>query len=397
MKIVRLEIENFRSLKSQTWSPGDLNVVIGPNAGGKSNLLKALDLLRHSAKGRLSDYIQREGGMFPIVWDGKAEYVRFQAKMTPIPPHEGEQHCLTYKVRLDRLGTSSAYRIGYELLGNFSKVDQGIETQPFKMLERDSNHAVVFSEKAKRFQAHPDFVPEVETLLSLAAGPFAANHYIAGFQLELAAWTVYQYFNTDHDASVRSAQIPRPDTWVQTDGQNLVAVLHSLYTGSRDFKNAVNEAMRAAFGDDFDELVFPPAADQRIQLRIRWKSLSCERSASDLSDGTLRFLFLLAVLADPSPPPLIAIDEPETGLHPSMLPIVAEFAREASTRSQVILTTHSPEFLDAFGDDPPTTTIVDWAGGETRLRVLNGKELDYWLKQYSLGELYRSNELESMQ
>src|SRR5439155_24136912 len=114
-------------------------------------------------------------------------------------------------------------------------------------------------------------------------------------------------------------------------------------------------------------------------------------------DGTLRFLFLLAVLANPSPPPLIAIDEPETGLHPSMLPIVAEYAKDASNHSQVILTTHSPELLDAFGDIPPTTTVVERHDGETKLRVISGDDLHYWLKQYTLGDLFRSKELEAMQ
>ena len=183
---------------------------------------------------------------------------------------------------------------------------------------------------------------------------------------------------------------------VDPDGQNLISVLHTLYTTSRDFKDEINTAMRAAFGEDFEEIVFPPAADQRIQLRIRWRSLKRERSAADLSDGTLRFLFLLTVLANPSPPPLIAIDEPETGLHPSKLPIIAEYARDASNRSQIILTTHSPEFLDAFGQDVPTTTVAEWRDGETLLRTISGDELTYWLRQYSLGELYRSRELEAI-
>ncbi len=104
----------------------------------------------------------------------------------------------------------------------------------------------------------------------------------------------------------------------------------------------------------------------------------------------------MAALANPSPPPLIAIDEPETGLHPSMLPIVAEYARDAAQRTQVILTTHFPELLDAFGNDPPTTTVVEWKDGQTQLRVLTGDRLDYWLKKYTLGELYRSKELEAM-
>ena len=140
--------------------------------------------------------------------------------------------------------------------------------------------------------------------------------------------------------------------------------------------------------------MFPPAADQRIQLRVRWKSLHREQSAADLSDGTLRFLFLLAVLANPDPPPLIAVDEPETGLHPAMLPIVAEYAIQASTRTQVILATHSPSFLDAFSGHAPTTTVVEWIDGRTRLSVRSGDDLDYWLKDYTLGELYRSGQLE---
>jgi predicted ATPase len=130
---------------------------------------------------------------------------------------------------------------------------------------------------------------------------------------------------------------------------------------------------------------------------VRWRSLQREQSAADLSDGTLRFLFLLTVFANPTPPALIAIDEPETGLHPAMLPIVAEYARDAAQRTQVILTTHSPELLDAFGEHSAATTVVEWKKGETNLRVLAGDRLNYWLKKYSMGELYRSKELETMQ
>lgn len=182
---------------------------------------------------------------------------------------------------------------------------------------------------------------------------------------------------------------------VETDGKNLISVLHTLYTEDRDFKNDINEAMRAAFGEDFDELIFPPAADQRIQLRLRWKTLKREQSAADLSDGTLRFLFLVAVLALPDPAPLIAIDEPETGLHPSMLPIVAEHAVDASERTQVVLTTHSPQFLNAFKDHSPKIAVTKWSDGETFLKNLKGELLDLWLKEYSLGSLQLSGELES--
>ena len=153
--------------------------------------------------------------------------------------------------------------------------------------------------------------------------------------------------------------------------------------------------MEAAFGEDFEELIFPPASDQRVQMRIRWKSLKREQSAADLSDGTLRFLFLLAVLANPEPAPLIAIDEPETGLHPSMMPLVAELAVEASKKTQVIFTTHSDQFLDAFRDTRPTTTVAKWEDGQTKLHIVDDDELKHFLKDYSLGALFRSGELES--
>jgi len=398
MKIVKLEVEGFRSLKSQTWCPGNLNVIIGPNASGKSNLLRALETLSTAAQGGLGRYVQQEGGMEPVLWDGQADRIRLLTKMTPLPPYTDEvKDALTYDLTLARLGKTSSYRIDHEVLGNFYQVETGAMPTPFKLLERDPHHAVVFSMDSKRFEAPPASVPEEESLLSVAAGPFTANRIVGEFQKELADWKIYQGFHTHREAQIRAPQVTRADAEVSADGQNLISVLHSLYTGSRDFKTEINTAMRSAFGDDFEELVFPPAADQRIQLRIRWRSLKREQSAADLSDGTLRFLFLLAVLANPSPPPIIAIDEPETGLHPSMFPIVAEYARDAASKAQVILTTHSPEFLDAFRDEVPTTTVVERQEGQTILRVVSGEELSYWLQQYTLGELYRSNELESME
>ena len=172
-------------------------------------------------------------------------------------------------------------------------------------------------------------------------------------------------------------------------------MLDTLYTGDRDFKRDIDLAMRAAFGSDYDELVFPPAADQRIQLRVRWKSLKREQTASDLSDGYASFS-LLAVLASPSPRLSSPLTNPRTASLPSMLPIVAEYAVDASERVQVILTTHSPEFLDAFEDARPTTTVAKWVNGETVLTTLKGEKLGRWLKEYSLGALYRSGELEDM-
>ncbi len=393
MKITQLDIEGFRSLRKVSWLPGDLNVIIGPNGTGKSNLLRFLELISISAQGRLGKYIQSLGGMDPIVWDGVAASIRFALDSTPEGGELGPEH---YELELARLGPGSSYKVEKELLINSHKLRRGIERKPFKFLERYSKTAVIFDEKERTFTTPEEFISEEESLLSITSGPFINNHFIPPFQRALASIAVYHDLHTSKDASVRQPAISRMEKRVDPDGQNLISVLHTLYTGDRDFKKDINSAMRAAFGDDFEELVFPPASDQRIQMRIRWKSLKREQSAAELSDGTLRFLFLLTVLASPSPAPIIAIDEPETGLHPSMLPLVAEYAIDASNRSQVILTTHSPQFLDAFVGTIPTTTVAKWENGETILQTLKGEDLDYWLKEYSLGSLFKSGELEQM-
>lgn len=397
MRILEIDVKGFRSLHDVHWEPGDLNVLIGPNASGKSNLLRLLEMTAISAQGRLGKYIQNAGGMEPLLWDGVDERIALRCKCSPVEDgRDPVRDCLTYELELGRLGQSSSYRIDHERLGNYFKCEQGQREQPFKLLERHRSLAHVFDEHERGLTAPEDQVPEEETLLSLAAGPFTANRLIPMFQNQLASWCVYHDLHVNQDAPIRQAVVARSEKRVSPDGQNLTSVLHTLYTGDRQFKKDINAAMRAAFGNDFEELVFPPAADQRIQLRVRWKSLKREQSAADLSDGTLRFLFLLTVLASPSPAPLIAIDEPETGLHPSMLPVVAEYAVDAARRAQVILTTHSPQLLDAFGDTHPTTTVVKWHEGETHLHKLEGAKLEDWLKEYSLGALFRSGELEEV-
>jgi predicted ATPase len=112
-----------------------------------------------------------------------------------------------------------------------------------------------------------------------------------------------------------------------------------------------------------------------------------------LSDGTLRWLALLAVLLDPSPPPLICIEEPELGLHPDLMPTLARLLKEASERTQIVVTTHSEILVDAFTDTPEAVLICEREDGCTTLRRLDGDLLSAWLEAYTLGQLWRKGEL----
>ena len=126
MKILNLNIQGYRSLKNVMWVPGDLNIIVGPNGSGKSNLLRALEMISISAKGGLGKYIQRAGGMAPLVWDGLSGSIRFNFKTSPIQrDRDPERDSLTYEMNIGRIGKGSAYRIDHELLGNYYHVEKG--------------------------------------------------------------------------------------------------------------------------------------------------------------------------------------------------------------------------------------------------------------------------------
>lgn len=380
MHLTRLSVQGFRSLKDVTWEPGKLNVVIGPNGSGKSNLLKLLDLVRHATKGNLQDFIQASGGAEAISWDGQRQEIGL-----------GFQLCDLTK---DELRFSEYdFSIGF-VDSDFSAVLKEVLVSPcmnFTSAWREPVHFFYEDRSVKTWSKDTS----IETVLSQDRGHYVLDYPMLEISRYFLSFWASNVIDTSPDSKIRSSVVARYEKAVGTDGQNLINVLHTLYTESREFKKAVNEAMRAAFGDDFEELVFPPASDQRVQMRVRWRSLKREQSAADMSDGTLRFLFLLAVLANPEPAPLIAIDEPETGLHPSMMPLIAELAVEASKKTQVIFTTHSDQFLDAFHDTRPTTTVAKWEEGQTKLHIVDDDELKHFLKDYSLGALFRSGELES--
>jgi predicted ATPase len=399
MKIAALEVRNFRSLQDIRWEPGGLNVLIGPNGSGKTNLVLLLKLIAQSARGKLSETVLRLGGINPLLWDRKSVRFSFllKADLDENSLDKGRL-ALTYECEILPKGKEKYYQIEREQLRRVACQNGKKRARAdFDFLVRRGPSAQIISKKASWIKLDGESVPSEETLLAACGGPLPQNSTLASFQGYLSNWSIYDNIPFDPEARVREPIVARHSTRVEPGGSNLINVLHTLYTGNRQFKKDLNLAMNAAFGDEFEELIFPPAADQRVQLRVRWKSLETEISAANLSAGTLQFLFLITVLMQPSPPPLIVIEEPEQYLHPSMLPIVAEHAVDGALRAQVVFTTHSPQLLDAFGDTRPTTTVLECRGGRTHLETISEDRLDYWLQAYSLGRLLTSRILEGEQ
>lgn len=393
MRIKSLHITGFKSLRDVTWEPGALNVVIGPNGSGKSNLLTALELLSASAQGRLAKFIQRLGGMWSIVWDGQADNIFFALEFANGDELENVKYL--YSIGISYFKSSSKTWVEQESLSVAKDGSQDFIYKRDMSKDYDGKDCVRYYDIEGNIK-QLDISSEVEAALSEMSTYMSGGYIIKKTKGLFYNSSLHHIINTSSESIIRIPPQARYEKRVESDGQNLVTVLHTLYSEDRQFKKDIHAAMQAAFGDDFEELVFPPAADQRVQLRIRWKSLKREQSLGDISDGTLRFLFLMTVLAAPDPAPLIAIDEPETGLHPSMFPIIAEYAAQAAKKTQVVFTTHSPQFLDACGPFLPTVTVTGWKNGETTLKNLDGELLKQWLADYSLGKMFESGDLEAL-
>ena len=188
---------------------------------------------------------------------------------------------------------------------------------------------------------------------------------------------------------MRSSQVlDSPTDAVGRGGVNVISIIASM---KRPDKNRLVEELRSLYEEIVDVRV-APAGGGTMQLYIEEQD-GVEISAERLSDGTLRFLFLLAILLQPDPPPMIVIEEPELGLHPDVIPKLAALLIEASERTQLVITTHSRGLVDALGDDPESVVVCEKHDGESTFERLDGPRMRDWLERYSLGELWSIGEL----
>jgi len=213
--------------------------------------------------------------------------------------------------------------------------------------------------------------------------------------LESVSWyTVYHFNDTSDEASIRRACSVRDVDCLRETGANLAAFL--LYM--RDHHQGVYENIRdtvrlaAPFFDDFK--FRPRQSEKDITLQLEWTQKDSDYPflVSQLSDGTLRFIAFATALLQPSPPATILLDEPELGLHPYALDLLAALMKEAATRTQIIVSTQSASLLDSF--EAEDIVVVQREEGASTFRRLSSGDLTEWMKDYSLGELWRKNVIE---
>lgn len=355
---------------------GALNLIIGPNGSGKSNLIDAISLLQ-AAPRELVEVVRGGGGAAAWIWKGARAGT---AEVTADLGFDESQRVLRHHLafielnarpvitdeRVEVVSLVSGHRhraFGYELGQPTFYVDNEVPRR-----ERlDAQRSVLAQRKD----------PERYGELSLLGEAYEAIQVFG-------AWTFGR-----QAAPRRFQPADLPADHLLEDASNLALVLNGFRLDS-DAHQGVLESLRHLYEGIVD--FHAQVQGGMVQLFLD-EGGSRKIPASRLSDGTLRWLSLLAVLLHPRPPWLVCIEEPELGLHPDMIPELARLLRAASERMQLVVTTHSVDLIDAFSDTPEVVQVCERHEGSTTIRRLDGAALADWLKRYSLGELWTKGEI----
>ena len=368
-----------------------LNVLIGPNASGKSNLIDALSILQ-AAPRNLPEPIRRGGGTHEWLWKGRDKLIPATVEVTV----DNEITLIPLRYRLDFAEVRSRFQLWDETIEDASpKPDHDEPTFYYRywkghpVLQHRSQSEVVGDTLIPRMLKGKDLHPE-ESILSQRRDPdsYPELTYLAQ-QFERIG--LYRQWNLGPDAPYRhpqKADLPRGS--LLEDGVNLGLVLNNLMNRP-PVKHELLRRMRV-FYPHIDDIT-TPIIGGAVEVSFHEKGLQHPIPAARLSDGSLRYLCLLAVLCHPKPHLVTCIEEPELGLHPDIIPEVAELLIEASSRSQIIVTTHSDVLIDALTNVPQSVIVCEKHEAASQLRRLDKNDLKPWLENYRLGELWSSGQI----
>ena len=364
-----------------------LNVLIGPNASGKSNLIEAISLLA-AAPRDIQEPIQKRGGVRDWLWKGVPGLAKATVDVTVEYP-KGHQP-LRYRLLFTETGGR------FTLKGEVIENEEPYADKPTPYLYYDYKEGypvlnVITEEESERHRGlkREEMTPD-QSILAQRRDPdsYPALTYLAE---KFERIRFYRDWNFKRDKPPRlSATVDSVQNYLLEDASNLGLVLSDLKNRPPE-RRQILDRLRDFY--PMIEDVIPTLTGGMMQIFFHEKGLSYPVPATWLSDGSLRYLCLLAVLCHPDPPPVICIEEPEIGLHPDVIPEVAKLLVEASSRSQIFVTTHSDILVDALTDAPEAVIVCEKSDGATQLRRLDKEELEPWLKKYRLGELWTSGEI----
>jgi len=368
----RIRIAGLRRLSQVDLAVRPLMVLIGANGVGKTSFLDALSLLSASAAGNLNAALSQWGGIASLATRGRDDGISFLVDMA-VPGHNP----LEYTLLLTPKG--SGYAVASEVLSQ----SRGLP-QPFTHINSTYDDIRYYKPEAKRF-VRPDWEHNpLETSLAQVPKMFREPEELRRI---LATTTRYHALNVAPRAPVKLPQPMKPAHLPGVDGEDLLPYLYSLREGNRNRFDAIIDTLRAVF-PDFEELNFPPVAAGMLAMTWKDKNFDMPISTHELSEGTLRFLWLVSLLQSPNLAAVTMIDEPEVSLHPELLNILTELMREASKRTRLVVATHSDRFVRFLRPEEVVVMDRDDAGCTTATWA-DAMDLDAWLTEYSLDEVWQ--------
>lgn len=358
-----ITIKGFKSIASvEKLALGPINIIIGPNGSGKSNFIGAFSFLHEIREGRLSAYVSKAGGAEQLL-------------------HFGSK--ITKEIKI--LVSFNKKKIQYELT-----------------LMPTLNDSLYPTEESSIYPERPEYskqtkIPLDKHEMDMVAGigniNLPRNQLPGWVRARLGHWRIYHVHDTSYSSPMRKTAQLNDNLFLRPDGANLPAFLYLLQQKHPDSYSLIRRTVQrvAPFFDDFQ---LNPDQLNEETIRLAWKHKNSDKyfGVSSLSDGTLRFILLATLFLQPDEllPSVVLVDEPELGLHPAAITMLASLVKQASVKTQVILSTQSPLLLDHF--QPEDVLVADRVDGGTRITRLDTAKLANWLEDYSLGQLWEKNE-----
>ena len=362
MSIKTLSIQGYRSIQNLRLKMDDINVIVGANGCGKSNLYKAVHLLAKAVNGELAETLALEGGMPSVLWAGKKKETT--KSKTPVR--------LILSIQTDDFNYEISCGLPTPSLSKFT-LDPEVKTEQVwfgetrrpgtTILERQGANAWIANQDGQRV-SYPVGLSQSESVLAQLKDP---NLYPELFALskEIKKWRFYHHFRTDAESPIRSPQIGTRTEVLANDGYNLAAALQTIIEiGNHEL---LYESVNRAFPGS--KLIINVDSKTRFEIQLQMPGILRPLEARELSDGTLRYLCLIAALLSPRPATLLALNEPETSLHPDLMQPLAELIAAAAQYSQLWVITHSEDLA---------TRIAKLTGNKpvNLIRTEDGTEID---------------------
>jgi len=370
-----LAVQGYRSLRELSLPLGQLNLVTGANGSGKSSVYRSLRLLADAALNSVVASLAREGGLASTFWAGPETISRGVRQGTYAVQGLANRKVASLKLGFGGDSYGFSIDLGYPpppppptMFGLDPRVKREciwhgpIYRKSAALVDRRNNFVWLATTSDEEPVFLTQHLSDTDSMLAGIADPQRAPEMLA-VREAIRGWRFYDHFRTDSDSPARTAQIGTFTPVLHHDGSNLAAALQTIMEIRSD------EALGTTLEDAFPgSRLNVEVQNGRFELQLQQHGLLRPLSAAELSDGTLRYLLWAAALLTPRPPELMVLNEPETSLHPDLLPALARLILAAARNTQIIVVSHAPLLIQELTAAPICThirLIKDF--GETKL------------------------------